>query len=153
MLRSLGATFGNVLIVSAKPEWLFYGAMGQIVLAGAVLILGVAKFGITGVAVTMTVALIFGIVLNGVIVSRILRLGAGDWIRIVGVPLLLSLVFIGGVRLVLPGNSGTWLVVKICVAIGLYIAAAYLRYRQEIDGMIHEVSAMGKGWMIRTRRQ
>jgi len=139
MLRSVGATFGSVLIVSSHPVWLFYGAGLQIVAAGMALALGAAKSGIDGVAIVMTTALIIGILMTGIKVTIILGLRLTDWLRIIGVPLLISVAIFGMVTGVSPTASAGWLVAKIVIAGFLYLSAMYWLYRGEFRVLFQEL--------------
>jgi lipopolysaccharide exporter len=141
MLRSLGSTFGNVLIVNAIPQWLFYGAGLQIVIAVGAILLGAAGYGIVGIAVVMMVALFFGIALNWVKVSRLLGLGIGDWLHMVGLPLVVSLVVIGAIRLLFPEESGAWVLAKVGGAAVIYLLSALVIYRSEIQRFIQDVQS------------
>jgi PST family polysaccharide transporter/lipopolysaccharide exporter len=139
MLRSMGSTYGNVLIVSSKPEWLFYGAGIQIVLAGAAIVLGASSYGIEGIAVVMTGALLFGIIFNGVKVSKILGLKIGLWLRIFFVPLILSVIIIGLIIMIIPGGSWGWFIIQIVCFSVLYILIMLALYRKEISEVIWNV--------------
>ena len=139
MVRSVGATFGNVLIVSGQPEWLFYGAGTQILIALIAILMGAAKYGILGIAVVMTVALCVGVVINGLKISRVLHLGVSDWFRLVGVPLLLSLLIIGIIQVIVPNISGVWLLAKIGVAVLLYTLLVIMAYRADFIGLVREI--------------
>jgi len=139
MLRSVGATFGSVLIVSSHPVWLFYGAGCQILAAGIALGLGAAKYGIDGVAIVMTTALIIGVVMTGIKVTTILDLKLTDWIRIIGVPLLVSVAIFGLLAAILPADSTAWLFAKIVIAALLYLSATYWLYRGEFRLLFQEL--------------
>jgi O-antigen/teichoic acid export membrane protein len=139
MLRSVGSTYGNVLIVSVKPEWLFYGAGIQILVAGTAIIMGASDYGIEGIAVVMTGALLVGILFNGVKVSKILGLKVGSWLRILGLPILISLIIVGLITMVLPGGSWGWLIARMASALLLYILMMYALCRDEISEVIHTI--------------
>ena len=139
MLRSVGSTYGNVLIVSAKPEWLFYGAGIQILIAVTAIILGASDYGIESVAVVMTGSLLVGIVFNGVKVSKILGLKFGSWLRIVGLPFAISLVIIGVITFIFPGGSWAWFMARIAAVSLSYIFVVMALYRDEISEVRHTI--------------
>jgi O-antigen/teichoic acid export membrane protein len=139
MVRSVGATFGNVLVVSARPEWIFYAAAGQIVMVIFAVVLGAAKYGIAGIAVMMTSTLILGVVFNGLNISRILGLAALDWIRTIGVPLLLSLLTIGGAKVVFSRAPSSWLLTELVSALVFYSMVAFFTYQRDIRVLVEEI--------------
>ena len=135
----MGSTFGNVLIVSSKPEWLFYSAGCQIVVAGVALALGAADYGIFGVATVMTAALAVGVIINAVKISVILGIQAWDWLRMALIPAASSIIIFAIVARLIPGNTAGWLTSRILVAASLYVSAAYLLYRKEFRLIYQEV--------------
>jgi O-antigen/teichoic acid export membrane protein len=139
MVRSVGATFGNVLVVSAKPEWIFYAAAGQITIVMIAILLGVAKYGIIGFAVTMTLALIIGTIINGLKVTDILSLTISDWVRTIAIPLLLSVAIMVAIKMIFPMKISNWLIVQAILALMIYALVSFFIYRKEIWQLIQEL--------------